>query len=328
LRALAILSSLADFLGPVTTLLGPVAAFLSLVAACLSLWSLRKTRAKMRSLSRPSTSRDGVTGAKDADHPDLSDLLRWFGAYHILEARRRRLLVWFVLGSALFIASTTIMFIATSAPPPRRGPPWTYRELQLPAWRFPDEPPLPSTFAQVPDKLLRRPSTGTLAALAARLQQALAEAGYVGETYLPFDDGFALITPMEGIASDGRPRPDAGRWAVKSPPLFSLHDYLEALLHARHGLYRVWVFTVSTHSYRFGPQDNTPERLRGLYAAGATGLPREIERRLFFDEYHCFALAYEFERLEQPPQPVFVPASNVLADQQLLASGIIGALSR
>jgi hypothetical protein len=306
-------------------ILSPFAALLGFVIACVSFWTFAKTRSETKKLSRLPT----------------SDLVRGIESYvsryrlHLenlpLESKRalvsremhrrsRRQLATFVLGSSLFAVSsifTVARAVATHS----------YPEPQ--AWSFPAEPPHPTTFTQVPDKLIRRPATRTLAGFAYRLQAALADAGYVGVTYLPFlDDGFAVITPIEGITSDRRPRSDAGRWAVKSPPLFSLHDYLEALFHARHGLYRVWVFTVTTHPYRFGPEESTPQRLNALYGAGTTGLPPEIEEKPFLDRYHCFALAYEFERLEQPPKPVFVTASAVLADKQLLASGIVGALSR
>jgi hypothetical protein len=240
-----------------------------------------------------------------------------------------RIPTWSRAGGALAVFVLLYSFNPASLvayPPIEPGLP---NPTPRPTWTFPAEPPHPTTFTQVPDKLLRRPGTETLGSLAARMEAALADAGYVGVKYLAFlDDGFAVITPMEGIASDRRPRSDAGRWAVKSPPLFSLHDYLEALLHARHGLYRVWVFTLTTHPYRFGPLESTAQRLNSIYGVGTTGLPLGIAKAPFLDGYRCFALAYEFERLEQPPQPSFVTASDILADKQLLASGIVRALAR
>jgi hypothetical protein len=197
------------------------------------------------------------------------------------------------------------------------------------AWFFPFEPPAPTDFAEVPDSLLRRPATRTLGDLGARLEGALASARYGGVKYLRFqEDGFVIITRLEGILEDGTPRADNGRWEVESPPLFTLHDYLEALLHARHGRYRVWVFAVTTHTLRFGERDATPEPLSAFYDAGITRVPAGIAGRPFLDAYHCTALTYEFERPEQPRMPRFLTRSAVVALEQLRVAGIESALSR
>jgi hypothetical protein len=82
--------------------------------------------------------------------------------------------------------------------------------------------------------------------------------------------------------------------------MFSLRDFLEALLRARRGLYRVWAFAVTSLDAAFAAPPTETE-IKLLFSRGRIGLPVEVRKLPFSEEHQRLALIYEFERTDVPP---------------------------
>ena len=86
-----------------------------------------------------------------------------------------------------------------------------------------------------------------LADVANELERAFNSAGYVERSYYAVPQGFAIAARLEMINPDGSPVAEANRWSasIAPPKVFSLSSYLQALLGATPGEYRVVVFIVT-----------------------------------------------------------------------------------
>jgi len=119
---------------------------------------------------------------------------------------------------------------------------------------------------------------------------------YFERSYYGVPDGFALVTRLEQINSDGTSKEIPDRWSTEIGPLrkFSLKPYLDALFRARTGYYRIIVFIVTLHEIVY---TNTPpdrDKAEEWVIDGSDRLPDAI-RKLEFSEkngkmYACTAL--------------------------------------
>lgn len=187
-------------------------------------------------------------------------------------------------------------------------------------------PPAPSAFYKIPRNLFG--SAETFGDVSVLLELALAKAGYTEiKFYSIKNDGFAIVTRIESIHADGTCREERERWLVNSPPMFSLRDFLEALLKAKRGLYRVWAFAVTSAADRGFAAPPTEMEIKQLFSRGGASLPAEVWN-LPFSRYHeCLALVYEFERGDVPP-PVLTVPSGLTGAQHLAAATILRGLER
>jgi len=191
---------------------------------------------------------------------------------------------------------------------------------------FPWPAPNPSAYYIVPSQLFDK--SHTLGEVAHLLDAALEKSGYTERKFFRIKtDGFALVTRLESIFPDGRSRPLPSRWEVNAPPASSLSDYLQALLFAKRGLYRVWVFAETSSKASFGKP--VPEKTVNQWLVdGNLGLPKQIEEISVTKSYACLALVYEFERKDSPPEPNLVLPSSLTGLQHLRAAGIIANLGK
>jgi hypothetical protein len=187
-------------------------------------------------------------------------------------------------------------------PPPRASATTTIPlRAAMESWRsehyFPPRPAHAPVFLS-PDKLAeffsRSPPQLTHADHA--LRYILSSAGYVETSYHPIPDGFAMVTRLEQIEADGRPK-EPGRWEISGPAFrsFSILEYLRALFTAPPGHYRILVFTVTpvpvTQSSASVSSGEAGEWLR----SGSDILPEKVGNQEFNWNYHCTVLIYEFE---------------------------------
>lgn len=145
---------------------------------------------------------------------------------------------------------------------------------------FPWPPPAASADEVIPRATLEQGAIPkSLGDVEARLASALRANGYVERSYYAVPDGFALVTRLEQIGSDGTSKPPPGRWSLSSRSAsdFTLSDYVRALFTADPGYYRVIVFRFHRHpgkqllrKQRFGSKEAStffPRRSRANLTA-------------------------------------------------------------
>ena len=125
---------------------------------------------------------------------------------------------------------------------------------------FPWPPPPASAETMIPRNWLSTTGAAQLADVADRLERALNEAKYPRWSYSSVPNGFALVSQMEQIKSDGTPSPEPARWSTDMPWVtnMTLLEFIKALANAQPGYYRVIVFIVTNQ-----PWSRTGERPTG-----------------------------------------------------------------
>jgi len=161
-------------------------------------------------------------------------------------------------------------------------------------------PPQPSVTALVPPRLLfgddRSPRS--LAAVGARLDGAIAAAGYLQPKYLGAGcAGFAIVLDLEHIEADGRRKPGTTGFAPPSQDEgFSLAGYLKRLFYAPPGHYRQIVLVVSDARMAQTTAPPAEAELRAIARDGASSLPPVFALVPYTARVEVVALIYEFEK--------------------------------
>ena len=162
------------------------------------------------------------------------------------------------------------------------------------------KPPEPSTSATIPRRLIFADdgSERTLAAVAARLDAAIAGAGYLQPRYLAAGcDGFAVVLDLEHIEADGsRARGVAGFAPPSQDEPFSLASFVRRLFYAPPGHYRQIVIVVSDERMAAPAPAPDESQLRVIARDGVSALPRAFASRTFSSRHELVALIYEFEK--------------------------------
>ena len=189
---------------------------------------------------------------------------------------------------------------ASSSPGGKRCP-----SAELAPFPWPN-PPLPSVTALVPRHLLfegyRQNSTmvgvTTLAEVAARLEGAIARAGYREPKYLGAGcKGFAIVLDLEHIEADGRRKGGTSGFAPPSQETaFNLTDFVKRLFYAPPGYYRQIVFVVSEERIANATPPPTEEQLRAIARDGVSALPSQFESLYLLPNHVILALIYEFRK--------------------------------
>ncbi len=195
--------------------------------------------------------------------------------------------------------------------------------------QFPWPPPRATVTLRLPDSLVAIPGQDSLGTVFDRLRMALKRVD-VGwwSVYAIGPNGFAVVTRMEAIDADGRPKPGAARWsglsAQETPRFSGIGDYLKALFSARPGFYRVIVFAVTDR-----PSGQTadghglrPREAEILVAGGSDQLPAAMRAIPLETDGRCIALIYEFERPSESDSARFVPRAEIGALQHLMLAGL------
>jgi hypothetical protein len=195
---------------------------------------------------------------------------------------------------------------------------------------FPLPAPEASTRQTLPESLFAfGPDMTTLRDMDRVLSSALDATGYGERSYLWVPDGFALVTRLEQIYADGRPKPPPARFSAGPVPLrtFSLSDYLRALFTADPGYYRVLVFVVTPHDVSETSKTPTDEEARDWLHSGDAALPSVVAEKPRPPQVKCVVLVYEFENKKTTATTPAVPVpSDIDAKTHLQRAGIWEAL--
>lgn len=125
-------------------------------------------------------------------------------------------------------------------------------------------------------------------------------AGYTERGYFWIPGGYAVATRLEQYNADGSPMNSPDRWNVdgRSNRVFSLKSYLQALLAAPPGRYRVIVFTVSDEPYRESDKSATQEQAVAWTSQGLNSLPKTVAAAPLPSRSNLGVLVYEFEKTQ------------------------------
>jgi hypothetical protein len=183
-------------------------------------------------------------------------------------------------------------------------------------------PPRYSAYGELPRRFFQAPPGGPvhLADVEQTLVTALGSCGYDRRQYYPVPGGFAMVTRLEQINSDGTSKPPPERWACEAQPLrrFSLVEYLKALFTAPVGRYRLIVFMVTCEEIAQRDVSLSEDEAMAWLGGGTSSLPTEVGKMVYTDQHRCAALIYEFEQanpdeLTELKWPGYFEASEHLA---------------
>jgi hypothetical protein len=196
--------------------------------------------------------------------------------------------------------------------------------------RFPWPPPEPSASAKVPrDLLVSEGEEATLRLVSARLERAFERSGYgrIGYHWVP--GGFALVSQLEQVQADGRPRERVHRWQDTIAPIWlgDLISYIKALFSAPIGHYRVVVFVATSRPFGFRAEPvATAREMEGFLKSGFSVLPASTGDIVYTENHYCTALIYQFEKRARDSPASFIRQSSLTGKEHLAAAGLWNAL--
>jgi hypothetical protein len=188
---------------------------------------------------------------------------------------------------------------------------------------FPWPPPRATTSVVLDSQLFA--NTTTLMGVSRTIDAALSNANFGDRRYMAAPGGFALVTRLEHIREDGTPLPGSARW-TESPAVFSISDYLRALVSAPEGHYRVLVFVVSDVPFGMAAKPATRAETDAWMETGVQWLPEQIGELPFTPAHRITVLVYQFRKVGSDP-PVANP-NGPPASEQLARSGLNSMLRR
>ena len=164
---------------------------------------------------------------------------------------------------------------------------------------FPWPPPQASASEVLPPHLLSNiDGYMSVGDVDGRITAALDANGYYESSYLAVPDGFALVTRLEQIESDGTPKEGPDRWSldVAAPRPFALEEYFRHVLFGTPGHYRVIVFIVTPNPFSQSDAQVTPDQFASWLAHGFNRLPDEVASLGYTADFATTALIYQFDR--------------------------------
>ena len=128
-----------------------------------------------------------------------------------------------------------------------------------------------------------------------RISAALDASGYYDRGVYALNDGFAQVTAVERIRTDGSPFNDDQRWTQGKIPVgvLDIRSYLETLLRGQNQMYRMIVFAVTGQSFNAKLEPLKPEIARKWVYATSDFLPQSVGVRPFAG-LNCHVLIYTF----------------------------------
>lgn len=158
----------------------------------------------------------------------------------------------------------------------------------------------------------------------AGLRKALASADHHEAGYYSVPGGYALVTRLENILSDGTPKPGKLRWNVTStdPEIFSITSYLQALFTAPSGYYRVIVFIVTPESFKPVDSPVTKDLAGKWLRFGSNKMPDELILKPVVPGTTCTAMIYEFRKKTPSGVADLMLPGTIVATLHLTGAGL------
>jgi hypothetical protein len=240
------------------------------------------------------------------------------------KSKLRRVAVY----AASFAGWLLLLSVQWSFSPPLSESPVPRIYSKMPA--FPWPPPPASAETEIPRNWLSTTAGTQLADVADKLKNVLHEAKYPMWSYSSVPNGFALVSQMEQIKSDGTPSPAPARWSTFMPQVtnMTLLEFIKALANAQPGYYRVIVFIVTNQPWSRTGEMPTGEMAERWLSQGFNWLPRYIGELTYGPDYRTTVLVYEFKKVSQDADATFLKPSQTSADDHLKKAGLFDPLSR
>lgn len=152
-----------------------------------------------------------------------------------------------------------------------------------------------------------------------RLTAALRSANYETFGYYAIPGGFALVTQLEQIDNQGRPKPETVRWRNAITSTGRWQDWLRNLVIANNGRFRVLVFTVTPQPFSKATTTRqiSQPAAEALLSKGLNVLPPELADQRCPPNCRVTVLVYEYTKAEGAAKSVFVKESSLPAETQL-----------
>jgi hypothetical protein len=169
----------------------------------------------------------------------------------------------------------------------------------------------------------------TLQQCADRLKNALVHAEYEGRfSFYWVDDqhgpGFAIVTEVEAIQSDGKPVGNNQRWGFHLPEYdgFTPNSLWKAMIHADLGRYRLIALVLSKQPFKEQDTAMTQEQAETLKGGPAWLGDSPWKTVVATPDFHLMAYVYEFERKSRSDPPVLMPSDDLGAKNHLQSTAL------
>lgn len=133
-----------------------------------------------------------------------------------------------------------------------------------------------------------------------KITAALRALDYETHSYYYAPNGFALLTPIEQIRSDGTALEGVERWQdfPAGSDFEGILAYLASLVQPQHGYFRLFVFVVADRPIRNSGGDMGADEAKEWLKDGGGWLPPEIGNRLLTANHKISVYIYEFKAPE------------------------------
>lgn len=121
--------------------------------------------------------------------------------------------------------------------------------------------------------------------------RAIDHCQYDDKSYYPIPGGFALITKIEEMKSDGTSVSGDDRFGLNKDESMTLWDWISP----RKGYFRFFAFLVTDQDFQATDEELTGEGANNLLESGYNVLPEEIAMKEYTTAYDCTVIVYEFE---------------------------------
>jgi|GEM_PF-6222609 len=156
-----------------------------------------------------------------------------------------------------------------------------------------------------------------LGALDRFLDSTLRKRDYDNFKYYAFEDGFAIITPIEKFNKNGAVYQGEGRFSMDmNTSINSFFDYVNRLFLADKGHYRFIILAVASKPYRLGARP-TLNYLETLFDNGNNRLSGQLAEKPLTKAFSIDGYVYEFEQNEYASDPIFVKEPALTGKQHI-----------
>lgn len=157
------------------------------------------------------------------------------------------------------------------------------------------------------------------------ISTALNKAGYNTRGYYYIQHGFALVTRIEKINTDGSCKSGPERWEIDLNPPRNFWDYLSNFVDAPKGYFRIVVFLVTDIDLTSKKEQVDKKVASDWVDNGYTKLPVVYSNIPFTPNHSVTVLIYEFKKVEG--QPATLTSNRLQAKEHLLKSRLADYLN-
>lgn len=206
-------------------------------------------------------------------------------------------------------------------------------EVLTPLTPFPWPPPKPSTRYTFRNSQIGfgQGEYSSFGKVDLTLSSVLRRLGYGSVAYYGVPGGFAMVTRIEQIKSDGSPEEGDRRWSLALPGRFAFwqRDFWKSLVFGDRAYFRILVLVVTDRELGSPKPKPTAKEAIDWLSSGQERLPPHLKRLKYSENHRVIALLYEFQRRDVDPeiQGPIGPPSRLPADRHLRQSQILPSLT-